>query len=486
VWYRSGLTTGENVKRIVVIGAGITGLAAAYALHQAKSEGQDVEWLLLEREDRVGGKIHTERTGGFVIDGGPDCFLPEKPWVGQLAAALGIDGDMLPTNDEHKKTFILSGGKLHLLPDGVMGLVPTKFVPFATSGLFSWPGKLRMAADLVIPKRQDDGDETLASFVRRRLGQEALDKLAEPLIGGIHASDPEQMSLKATFPRFLDMEQKSGSLIRHMLKARKKMPAPPPPKPGRPKRTFFMSFVQGMSELTDSCAARLDPERVLTGVAVTGIEREGDGYLVKVAGRDPIKGSAVIVATEAHAAASLVEPIDSTMSEALASIPHVSSATVSLAYKKDEAGHDLDGFGFIVPSVEHRKIMASTWTSTKWSHRVPEGYVMLRAFVGGAHNQELADLGEAEMTQMVRAELKDLMGIVAKPDLVRIFRWPKGMPQYTLGHLERVAKIESRAAGHAGLLIAGGAYHGVGIGDCINAGQKAAADAVAATCSVAS
>lgn len=464
----------------------MTGLAAAYTLHEARRGGTDVDWVLLEKDDRVGGKIITERTGGFVIDGGPDCFLPEKRWVGQLAAKLGIDGDMLPTNDERKKTFILSDGQLHLLPDGVMGLVPTKFVPFATSSLFSLSGKLRMAMDVFTPRRANNDDETLASFVRRRLGQEALDKLAEPLIGGIHASDPEQMSLKATFPRFLEMEAKSGSLIRHMLKARRKMPPPPPPAPGRPKRTFFMSFLQGMGELTDTCAAKLDPERVITGVEVRSI-RESDGrYAIKLAGRDDIEADAVIVATEAHAAVRLLEKLDERISEALAGIPHVSSATVSLAYKKDKIGNDLDGFGFVVPSVEHRKIMASTWTSTKWSHRVPEGYVMLRAFVGGAHDENLAQLPDDKMAKTVRSELADIMGIKAKPEMVRIFRWPNGMPQYTLGHLDRVATIEARCEEHPGLFIAGGAYRGVGIGDCINGGEQAAAAAIGAIDSSAS
>jgi len=470
------------VKKVVVIGAGITGLAAAHALHKAHCDGEPVDWVLIEKDNRVGGKIVTERTGGFVIDGGPDCFLPEKPWAGQLAKELGIDGDMLPTNDEHKKTFILSGGALHLLPDGVMGLVPTKFVPFATTALFSWGGKLRMAADLILPRKPNEDDETLADFVRRRLGQEALDKLAEPLIGGIHASDPEQMSLKATFPRFLEMEQKSGSLIRHMVKARKKMPPPPPPDPTKPKRTFFMSFVQGMGELPETCAARLDPERLLTGVEVTEIKEHDGGYTVRVAGRDDIEAAAVIVCAEAHAAARLLEKVDDEIAEALAAISHVSSATVSLAYKKDEIGNDLDGFGFIVPSVEDRKIMASTWSSTKWSHRVPEGYAMIRAFVGGAHNEKLAELPDEKMIKMVKSELKDIMGVGAKPVLTRIFRWPKGMPQYTVGHLDRVETIERRQAEHPGLFITGGAYRGVGVPDCVNAGQKAAKSALDAIC----
>lgn len=470
-----------------MIGAGITGLAAAYALQQASSRRESFDWVLFEKDERVGGKILTVRTGGFVLDGGPDCFLPEKPWVGRLASELGIDGDMLPTNDERKGTYILADGALHPLPDGVMGLVPTKFLPFAKSELFSWGGKLRMAADLVIRRKPPGDDETLAAFVRRRLGQEALDKLAEPLIGGIHASDPEQMSLKATFPRFLEMEAASGSLIRHMLKARKKMPPSPPPTPGKPNRTFFMSFVRGMGELTETCVGKLDPERVLTGVDVTGIsENQGGGYTVKPSGRAEVHADAVIVATEAPAAARLLQDVDIGIAEALGGIPHVSSATVSLAYKNDEIGHDLNGFGFIVPSVEHRKIMASTWSSTKWSHRVPEGYVLLRVFVGGARNEQLTELPDEEMTRMVRAELKDIMGVTAEPAMVRIFRWPAGMPQYTVGHLDRVETIERLSGEHPGLFVAGGAYRGVGIGDCINSGQKAAEAVLALTCPSAS
>lgn len=469
------------MQSVAIIGGGITGLAAAARLARAKADGCPIDYVLLEKDDRLGGKILTERADGFTIDGGPDCFLSEKPWVKEFAIELGVDGDIIPSNDAMRRTFILTGGRMNLLPDGTIMMVPTKFMPFATTGLFTMRGKLRMGMDLVIPRRKDEGDETLASFVTRRLGRECLDRLAEPLVGGIHASDPEEMSLQATFPRFLDMEQKYGSLIRGFAASRRKMPKPPPVAPGAPKRTFFMSFKEGMQELTDAAADAAGRDRLMTGIAVGGIEKAADGRyrLTFEDGREPLVVDAVIVATEAWAASKLVDGADPDMADVLATIPHSSSATVSLAFKKDELGHTLDAFGFVVPQIEGRKIMASTFSSTKWDHRTVEGQVLLRAFVGGPHSQHLLDQSDEDMVRMVRDELADILGIKAEPTLFRVYRWIKGMPQYTLGHLERLAVLDRRQEADPGLLLAGGSYRGVGIGDCINSGRQAADKTVA-------
>jgi oxygen-dependent protoporphyrinogen oxidase len=474
------------MKKVVVIGGGITGLAAAYTVQEkAKEAGAEIDYLLVEKEEWLGGKILTEQVDGFTVEGGPDCFLAEKPYVGQWAAKLGIEDRLMCSNEATKRTYVLSQGKLHELPEGLMGLVPTKILPFALSPFISWPGKFRMALDFILPKKHDNDDETLGSFVRRRLGQEALDKIAEPLIGGIHAGDPEQMSLKASFPRFLQMEQNYGSLMRAMLAARRKMPpAVKKPEPGKPKKTFFMTFQGGMAEFTDAIVKRLDPRKIMTGKEVTAIEKmtgpEGrTKYIVHIQGMEPVEADAVVVAAPSHNAAEILKKVDDVIAGKLAEIPQATSATVSMAFRRADLKKPMEAFGFLCPMCEKRKIMAVTYSSTKWNNRTPgEDYVLLRAFVGGARNQELVMQTDEEMIAMVRRELKDIIDLDAEPVMTRIYRWVKGMPQYTIGHLDRVAAVEERAAKIPGLYIAGGSYRGVGVGDCADVGAKAAEKAV--------
>ncbi len=468
------------MKKVVVIGGGITGLSAAYMLQKAVESGKQVDYLLVEKDDRLGGKIWTEQIDGYTVEGGPDCFLADKPGCFDMARETGIEDRIIGSNEASKKTYVFADNRLNRLPDGLMGLVPTKLVPFALSPLISWPGKIRMAFDLFIPKKQGDEDETLGSFVKRRLGKEALDKIAEPLIGGIHAGDPDKMSLKATFPRFIQMEQNYGSLLRAMLAARGKMPKPKPPEPGKPKRTFFMSFVGGMGELTDTIAAKLDPKKVLTGKTVTHIDKNtGGGYLVHIEGMEPIAADAVILTAPAHEAVKVVEGLDKAMADNLAGIPQATSATVNLAFRRSDVNTSLEAFGFIVPISEGRKIKAGTYSSTKWDYRTPDNdHVLIRAFVGGAMNQELVFQDDEVLLKMVLDELKDIVGLTASPVMHRIFRWVKGMPQYTIGHLDRVAAIEARTAANPGLYVVGGSYRGVGVPDCINVGKKAAEGAL--------
>ncbi|MEW6662120.1 MAG: protoporphyrinogen oxidase [Bacillota bacterium] len=460
-------------KEAVIVGGGITGLAAALAL-QGKAD-----YVLLEKDRRLGGKILTEEAEGFLIEGGPDCFLSEKPWVAQLAASLGISHRLLGTKEENKGTFVLSKGKLHRLPEGLMLLVPTQIWPFVTSPLISWPGKLRMALDLLIPPKRGAGDESLASFVRRRLGQEALDKIAGPLIGGIHAGDPATMSLKASFPRFLQMEQNYGSITKAMLAARKRKPVPQPAQVSGVAKTYFMSFKQGLGELTAAVIERLDQDRLKTGAAVKTITAaQGEGkweYIVELEGGAQVRSAAVILAVPAGEAALLVRDLDPVISTTLKQMPAASSATVSLAFKAEEIPQRLEGFGFVVPAAENRKIMAVTYSSLKWAGRAPDSsFVLLRVFVGGAHQEELVLLEDEAMLKMVGQELKDILGINTPPLFSRIYRWIKGMPQYTLGHLDRMAVIDQRISELPGFYLAGGSYRGVGIGDCINGGTNAA------------
>ena len=478
------------MKRIIIIGGGVAGLSAAYKVTRAANEGHEVEFILFEKDPRLGGKIQTEivsdplEEGRFIVDGGPDCFLTEKPACHRIAKLTGIFDDELPTDESRKRTWILSHRKLHALPDGIFMFAPTKFLPFVTTGLFSWPGKIRMAMDLFIPPKKvtpgEFNDETLESFVVRRMGRECLDRLAEPLVGGVHASDPSQMSLAATFPRLLEMEQTYGSLMKGFMAARRKveeMRRKYPPKSGEKPRTFFTSFVNGMQELTDRMADAGGRERMKIGLTVSALRRtHGGAWSAQLSDGSTIDGNAVIIATESWAAEPLIRPHDQAIADALANIPTSSSATISVAFKEKEVGFDLNAFGVLCPLVEGRALMAATYSSTKWPGRTPKGKVLLRGFVGGPHNQEILKRSDEELVQTVLAEFHDILGLnpFVKPLFSRVFRWHLGMPQYTLGHLQRVELIEEHSAHIPGLALAGGCYRGVGVPNCIESGERAA------------
>lgn len=477
------------MRRILIIGGGIAGLASAFKVKRAADLGHAVEFILVEKDPRLGGKILTEilpdpeGEGRFIVDGGPDCFLTEKPACHRIAKLIGIFDDELPTDDSRRKTWILSRGKLHALPDGVMMFAPTKFIPFVTTGLFSWPAKIRMGLEFFIPAKKvkpgELNDETLESFVVRRMGRECLDRLAEPLVGGIHASDPALMSLAATFPRLLEMEQKYGSLMRGFLAIRRmaeEMRRKYPPKPGQKPRTFFTSFVNGMQQLTDRMAEVAGRDRMRTGVTVLSLRSLGQNrWVVQLSDGSTLESDGVILATESWAAEPLIRPHDEAIADALAAIPWSSSATISLAFKESDVGFDLNAFGVLCPLVEGRSLMAATFSSTKWPGRAPKGKVLLRGFVGGPHNQEVLERSDEELVQLVRQEFCEILGLnpKAKPLFTRVYRWPRGMPQYTMGHLDRVELVENRSAEIKGLALAGGSYRGVGLPNCIESGEKA-------------
>ena len=474
------------MPRVLVIGGGVAGLGAAYKLKRAAAEGHDVTFTLIEKDARLGGKVVTSTMedpgggGSYVIDGGPDCFLNEKPAVHRIAKLAGIFDDELPSDEARKRTYILARGALHDLPDGVMMFAPTKFWPFATTRLFSWPGKIRMGMDLLIPRRKwpagERMDETLQSFVTRRMGRECLDRLAEPLVGGVHASDPESMSLAATFPRLLEMEQNYGGMIAGFVAARKKvaeMRKKYPPKPGEKPRTFFRSFEGGMGRLVEAMVQGAGAENMRIGAGVRKLEHTPEGWRLTLADGEILEGDAVIVATEGWAASELLADVDTGASSTLAQIPHTSSATVSLAFDEAAAGIDTNAFGLLCPLVEQRQIMAATFSSTKWPGRAPAGRLLMRGFVGGPHNQAALERSDEELVEVVTAELRDILGLKASPIASRVYRWERGMPQYTMGHLDRVASLDAFTAATPGIALAGGSYTGVGIPNCIESGEKA-------------
>ncbi len=470
-----------DTPHVVVIGGGIAGLATAYYLQQkARQAGRAVAYTLVESGSDFGGKISTEIVDGFVIEGGPDSFITQKPAALRLARELGLEDRLIGTNDAQRKVYVLDGGRLRTLPDGVMLVIPTKFTPFALSPLISPLGKLRMGMDMFIPPRRDDADESLADFIRRRLGQEALDKIAEPLMAGIHVADPERLSLKSTFPRFVELERKHGSLIRGML-AQKRRPAPPPTNGHGRKISTFMTFRCGLRELVEAVVARLDG-RLLRNTRVIGLERISDDvtpgarghYRVRLSDGQSLLADAVVLAAPSFVAAELVEPMHPALAARLNSIRYVSTATVSLGYRRDEFEHPLNGSGFVVSARERSRLMACTWTSTKFASRAPQGHVLVRGFVGGPRNEPVVDLPDESLVALVRDELGTIMGVRARPVVARVYRWPRANPQYDVGHLERVDEIEALAASLPGLYFTGGAYRGVGIPDCIEQGQRTA------------
>lgn len=474
------------MRKIIIVGSGIAGLGAAMKVKQAADGGADVDFVVLERDERIGGKIDGQivdtEHGEFIVDGGPDSFLTMKPALHRIAKTVGMDDQKMPTDDSRKKTLILKDGRLYPMPDGVMQFAPTKFLPFATTGLFSWPGKIRAGMDLLVPKKQlapgEFNDETLEHFIVRRMGKEILDRLAEPLVGGVHGSDPAQMSLAATFPNLLEMEQKYGCMIKGFLaqrKATEEMRRKNPPDPKNP-RTFFTAFKRGMHTLTDAMAAYAGADKIHTGAEVVSVRSSGAGvWTVALADGTEYEGDAVVLATESWAAEPLMRAIDVPVADALKAIPASSSATVSLAFDEDEIGIDMNAFGVLCPALEKSSLLAATYSSTKWPGRAPKGKVLIRGFVGGPQNQAVMTKSDEEITELAEAELRRILGISPKAEKLfsRFYRWTLGMPQYTMGHLDRVAQIEERCGEISGLALAGGSYRGVGLPNCVESGEAA-------------
>ncbi len=451
--------------RVVIIGGGISGLSAAWHLQQ---NGADVQYSVLEASERWGGKVRSERVDEFVIEAGPDSFLTQKPWALQLARELGLSDRLLGTNDRMRNVYVLHRGKPVKLPDGVMMIVPTKFTPFALSPLISPLGKLRMGMDLLIPAKRDDRDETLAEFVRRRLGSEALDKIAEPLMSGIYNAEADKQSILATFPRFRQMEREHGSLIRGMLASRRQ----PKPTPGAAaaKTSAFMSLQGGTQELIDTLAQRLTGDLRLN-TRVANIEPSGHGrYRVTTDDGETLDADALVLTAPAYTTADLIRPLASDAADRLASIRYVSTGTISLAYPADAIRRPLHGFGLVVPSSERRPINAITISSIKFDHRAPEGYALLRVFFGGSRSPETMSYDDDKLLAVVRQELRAILGIETAPLFHRIYRWQRANPQYDVWHLALVEAIEASLPD--GMYVTGSAFRGVGMPDCVYQAQQ--------------
>ncbi len=461
--------------RVAVVGGGITGLTAAYRLARAGVG----HVTLLEGRGRLGGNIVTERRDGFVIDGGPDSFVANKPQASALCKDLGIESQLIGTTERNRKVYLEQNGRLLPLPEGLMLGVPTKFAPMITTPVFSWRAKIRMGLEPLLPRGEAWADESIAHFMRRRLGHEVLERVAEPLLGGIYAGDVEALSMRASFPQLVDMEAKYGSLIKGAIAQRRAREAAANGHAPSP----FLSLLGGMGQLVDALAAAIHERggHIHTGTRVEAIAKAaqpGARFEVRAAhadgSREALVVDHVVIASPAHAATTMLAGLDEELAARLALVPYVSTATVVLAYPRVDVPHPLDAVGVVLKKEQARRALAATFISSKWTGRSPDDMALLRVFLGGHRDQSIIDKPDAELVALARAELEALVGVRARPMLSRVFRYEKGSPQPLVGHGERVMKMRQLASKHPGLHLAGAAFDGVGIPDCVRQANEVA------------
>ena len=445
------------MRNVVIVGGGISGLSTAYYLAQA-----GIPSTLVERRPRLGGVIQTGSVEGCVIEAGPDSFLAAKPWALDLIRELGLAGEVIGSNDHLRVTYVRKDGHLLPLPDGLMLMVPTRILPMLSTGLLGWPAKIRMGLEcLRRPSRVARQDRSVAEFVRDHYGQEAVDYLAEPLLAGVYGGDPEQLSVSSVLPLLAELERKYGSLSRGVLAQRRRATRQGKSAP------LFQTLKAGLGSLVDALRAAVsDRMQVLEDTAVA-VERREDGFRVHLSG-GALETSTVVLACQAYEAGTLVRSLDAQLADQLVSVPYNSSTTVALGYEKDTFDGPLNGFGFLVPRKERRRLVACTWVGTKFSYRVPEDKVMLRCFLGATEESD------EELLSEIREELREIMGVTAQPVFARISRWPRSMAQYTVNHQWRIEAVETRLRAIPGLYVAGNAYHGIGVPDCVRMGKQAA------------
>ena len=475
-----------SVLRVVVVGGGISGLAAAHAL--TKRGGAEV--TLLERAPHLGGNIRTVEQDGFTIDGGPDSWVVTKPHASALARAVGLGDRLIPTVEATRRVYVYANGALHALPEGLVLAVPTEIMPIVKTGLFSWDAKLRMALEPLIPPRAwlGDEDESIGDFVARRLGDEVSDRLAAPMLGGIFAGDAREISVRVAFPQFVDAEKVHGSLIRSMRamrRARAKAANADAAAKGEGAKapSAFVSLKGGMRELVDAVASHLGTTRIRTSTSVRAIEA-GDGsngearYRVLLEGGESLGADAVILTSPMYVSSTVVRGLDAPLADALAAFHYASTATVFMAFRREAIAHALDATGFIVPRSPKHEILAATWVSSKWEHRAPEGQVLLRVFFGGAGRESVLANDDAALTALGLAELRSIMTIHGEPLFTRVFRFTRASPQPNVGHLGRLRAVNERLALWPGLAIATNGLEGIGIPDCIRQAEAAVASIV--------
>jgi protoporphyrinogen/coproporphyrinogen III oxidase len=470
--------------RLLIIGGGIAGLAAAY--YAQKQAQTPLQITLLEQAEIWGGKLVTERApygdGQFVIEGGPDTFVVTKPWAVRLCKELGLSERLRGTNPETKNTYILKNKQLHELPGGLTMMIPTEFGPMMRTGLLSWPAKARMGMDFFLPAAARKGDETLGSFVTRRLGRSAYENLIEPLMSGIYAGDGDQLSLQSTFPYLRDLELKHGGLVKGALAVRReraqKMRAngkSHEPTPG--SRSIFLTPINGLAEIVEALVENLEAGgadlRLRASVKDVRCHHASRTWNVTLDTGEHLEADGLILATPSYVSGGLLENLAPDLADELKAIEYVSTATVTLAYAESDLPRPLDGYGYVIPRSEGHNALACTWTSTKFPHRAPHGYALLRIFIGRAGQDGDISFDDDNLLAIAREELEHTLGITVEPLLTRVFRWEKAMPQYNLGHPQRLERINAALEKIPGLALAGNGYLGIGIPDCIYSGELA-------------
>jgi oxygen-dependent protoporphyrinogen oxidase len=443
--------------RVVVVGGGIAGLAAARRLESVVSEADVV---LVERDAVPGGKLRTEHVDGFVVEAAADSFLSRKERGVGLVEEIGLGDQLIGRRPEHHSTFVRRGDELHPLPEGLTGMIPTSLEALERSELLSPEGKARFASEPEIAPARGDADESVGAFVSRRFGREAYEALVEPLMTGIYGGDGDQLSLRATFPQLRVLELEHGSLLRGL--------SAPPPSDLPP----FVSLRDGMGSLVAALVEAFERTELLLGRAVTRVSRRTEGYEIELDGGEALGADGVVIATPAFASAELLADLDADLAAAHSEIPYASSVVVTLGFSRADL-LPLDGYGYVVPRVEGTDVLACTWTSQKWEDRAPEGSVLVRVYAGRFGRRDLTEASDDDLVALARGEVRRT-GVTATPTLTRVQRWPRGMPQYVMGHPDRVERIDAALTGHPGLAVAGAAYRGVGIPDCIRSGEAAA------------
>jgi protoporphyrinogen/coproporphyrinogen III oxidase len=457
------------MKRIAIIGGGISGLSAAYTIQEKQQFGTPVEYVLFDAGPRFGGVIATTRVDDCLVEGGPDSFLTEKTWAADLCNEIGLGDQLIGSNDAIRKTYIVAKGKLVEMPDGLMFMVPTKIMPTAFSSLFSLRTKIRMATEWFHPPHDAEGDETVAEMIERHYGPEMVELLADPLLSGVYGGDASQLSVRAVLPRLADMEQKHGSLGRAMVEARKLKSADPEIL----ARPVFTSLKDGMQQIVDSLISRLDPKALNKSSRVQSIIRQDNGWTVS-AGYLSDHFDAVIIATPAYAASSIVQGVDEELARDLGDIKYSSSVTVTLGYDEKVRESLPPGFGFLVPKSEGHHMLAATFVHNKFPFRAPENRAIVRCFFGGTRDEQILQSSDDQIVQICLDELRQILEVDDKPLFTRVYKWKSAMAQYSVGHIERVQRIESQIQKLTGLALAGNGYSGIGIPDCVRSGIGAA------------
>lgn len=457
------------MKRIAIIGGGISGLSAAFELEEQRKSGNELEYVLYESSSRLGGVLRTEKIDGCLVEAGPDSFVTEKPWAADLCRALGLGDQLIGSNDADRKTYILTRGRLVEMPDGLMFMVPTKILPTGLSSLFSWKTKVKMTQELFHPPRSVDHDESVADFVERHYGREMVDRLADPLLSGVYGGESANLSVRAVLPRFAEMEKTHGSLGRAMLAARKKI-RQGPPKPAPP---LFTSLKNGMQHLAEEVSTRLTQDSLVMNARVQAIQPEGGGWVVS-AGMQSDHFDGIVLALPGLAAADVVRLTSAELASELAAVQYSSSITVGLGYDREVRTSLPPGFGFLVPRSEGKRLLAATFVHNKFPHRAPDDRALLRCFFAGSNAESVWPLSDDQIVAIVRNELQQIIGLRAEPLFARVYKWKSAMAQYSVGHLERLERIERLRGKVPGLALAGNAYRGIGVPDCVRSGREAA------------